>query len=197
MRRRLYRSRNEKVVAGVCGGLAEYFNIDPTLVRLAVVLLVFAGAGFPILAYIIAMIIVPKEPLLDGVETAADAAVGEANKVSSEERRQARAAAREAERELRRERREERERNRSTFSKVLPGGLLVLFGLLFMTKNFYWWHWGDLAPLALIFVGGYFILRQWDMKNTKNGSGDSSSGNDAGKGHNGHGAELSVNGGNS
>ena len=42
MRKRFYRSRDEKVVAGVCGGLAVYFNMDPTLVRLAVVLLVLA-----------------------------------------------------------------------------------------------------------------------------------------------------------
>lgn len=195
MRKRLYRSRNEKVIAGVCGGLAEYFNIDPTLVRLAVVLLVIAGAGFPILAYIIAMIIVPKEPFEFATSTAADVAVDEASKASSEERRAAKAAAREAERELRRQRREERERNRSTFSKVMPGALLVLFGLMFLTKNFFWWQWGDLAPLALIFLGAYFILRQWDLKRAENGSGDSAGGN--GANGNGHGPELSVNGGKS
>lgn len=50
------------MICGVCGGIAEYFNIDPTLVRLAVILFTFAG-GSGILAYLIAAIIVPDEPL--------------------------------------------------------------------------------------------------------------------------------------
>lgn len=60
--KRLYRSRKYRMICGVCGGIAEYFNIDPTLVRLAVILFTFAG-GSGILAYLIAAIIVPDEPL--------------------------------------------------------------------------------------------------------------------------------------
>lgn len=56
--RRLYRSRDERVVGGVCGGLAEYFGIDPLIVRIITVALVFAGgAGF--LAYLAAWLLVP------------------------------------------------------------------------------------------------------------------------------------------
>ena len=58
--KRLYRSRNQRMVCGVCGGIAEYFNIDPTLIRLALVL--FACTGTGILAYFIAAIIIPDEP---------------------------------------------------------------------------------------------------------------------------------------
>lgn len=58
--KRLYRSRKERMIAGVCGGIAEYFNVDPTIVRLAWILLTFAG-GAGIVAYIIAWIIVPEE----------------------------------------------------------------------------------------------------------------------------------------
>ncbi len=59
--KRLYRSRKERMVCGVCGGVAEYFNIDPTIVRLVFLLFVFwAGSG--ILAYILAAIIMPDEP---------------------------------------------------------------------------------------------------------------------------------------
>ena len=59
--KRLYKSSKEKMIAGVCGGIAEYFNIDPTLVRLgAVVLCVAAGSG--LLAYIVAAIIIPQDP---------------------------------------------------------------------------------------------------------------------------------------
>lgn len=61
--KRLYRSVDERMVAGVCGGIGEYFNVDPTLVRLLFV--VFAAAGGPgIIAYIILAIIVPEGPTL-------------------------------------------------------------------------------------------------------------------------------------
>ena len=60
MKKRLYRSTREKMIAGVCGGIAEYFDIDPTLVRLLwVVFCVMGGSG--VLAYLIAALIIPQE----------------------------------------------------------------------------------------------------------------------------------------
>lgn len=61
MGKRLYKSNTQKMVDGVCGGIAEYFNIDPTLVRLAWVLFCMAG-GSGILAYFIAAIVIPRNP---------------------------------------------------------------------------------------------------------------------------------------
>ena len=59
--KKLYKSKKSKMISGVCGGLGEYFNIDPTLVRLAfVILCIFAGGG--LIAYIVALIIVPEAP---------------------------------------------------------------------------------------------------------------------------------------
>ena len=59
MYKKLYRSVTDKMLAGVCGGLAEYFAIDPVIVRLIFVLaVIFGGSG--ILAYIILWIIIPK-----------------------------------------------------------------------------------------------------------------------------------------
>ncbi|MFW6021921.1 MAG: PspC domain-containing protein [Halanaerobiaceae bacterium] len=59
MSKRLYRSKEQRIIAGVCGGIAEYFNTDPTIVRLAWVLFAVAfGSG--ILAYIIAWIVIPE-----------------------------------------------------------------------------------------------------------------------------------------
>ena len=58
--KRLYRSKKDRMICGVCGVIANYFNIDPTLVRLAFVLIAM-GAGSGILAYIIAAIIIPDE----------------------------------------------------------------------------------------------------------------------------------------
>ena len=56
--KRLYRSRTNKVIGGVCGGIGEYFNIDPVLIRLVLVLFSFMGGG-GIIAYIIAWMVIP------------------------------------------------------------------------------------------------------------------------------------------
>ena len=61
MQKRLYRIVEGKMIAGVCGGIAEYLNIDPTVVRLIWALLALGGAG--ILDYIIAALIIPVKPL--------------------------------------------------------------------------------------------------------------------------------------
>ena len=61
MEKRLYRSTNNKMIAGVCGGVAEYFGLDPALVRLGwIVFCALGGSG--VLAYIIAAIVIPKAP---------------------------------------------------------------------------------------------------------------------------------------
>lgn len=58
--KKLHKSRNQKMVAGVCGGIAEYFNIDPTLVRLGFVALSFMLGG-GLLVYIVAAIVIPED----------------------------------------------------------------------------------------------------------------------------------------
>lgn len=59
--RRLYRaSKEDSIIAGVCAGIADYFRVDPVLVRLLWVLFVF-GFGFGILAYLLAWIIIPRK----------------------------------------------------------------------------------------------------------------------------------------
>lgn len=61
MEKRLYKSEKDKMLCGVCSGIAKYFDLDPTVVRLALVAFCLLG-GSGILAYIIAMIIIPDEP---------------------------------------------------------------------------------------------------------------------------------------
>lgn len=63
MDKKLYLSNTDKKVAGVCGGIAEYFNIDSTLVRLGWIVFICLG-GSGILGYIIAALIIPKSPNL-------------------------------------------------------------------------------------------------------------------------------------
>lgn len=58
---RLYRSRDDKLIAGVCGGLGKYLNIDPVIIRIILVVLFFT-VGSGILIYLIAWILIPLEP---------------------------------------------------------------------------------------------------------------------------------------
>ncbi|MBS1366645.1 MAG: PspC domain-containing protein [Oscillospiraceae bacterium] len=62
MEKKLYKSNQNKMIDGVCGGIAEYFGIDPTVVRLIWALFSLMG-GCGILAYIIAAIIIPRNPV--------------------------------------------------------------------------------------------------------------------------------------
>ncbi|MCR5032212.1 MAG: PspC domain-containing protein [Lachnospiraceae bacterium] len=59
--KKLYRSRRDQVFAGVCAGIADYFSVDPTLVRLITFLLIFPG-GMSIWVYIIAALVLPLKP---------------------------------------------------------------------------------------------------------------------------------------
>ncbi|MEZ4698967.1 MAG: PspC domain-containing protein [Rhodothermales bacterium] len=60
--KRLHRSMEDKMIAGVCSGIADYFDMDPTLIRVAYVLLSFLMVGFPgLILYIILAVIVPEE----------------------------------------------------------------------------------------------------------------------------------------
>lgn len=62
MEKKLYKSNDDKKIDGVCGGIAEYLNVDSTVIRLLwVIATAFAGAG--ILAYIAAALIIPRKPI--------------------------------------------------------------------------------------------------------------------------------------
>jgi phage shock protein PspC (stress-responsive transcriptional regulator) len=61
MEKKLYRSMENRKIAGVCGGLGEYFDIDPVIIRVVWILFMLAG-GTGILAYILAWIIIPDQP---------------------------------------------------------------------------------------------------------------------------------------
>ena len=60
--KRIYLSQTEKKMAGVCGGLGEYFDKDPTFIRVIFILLAFLS-GFGILLYLVMWLVVPKKPL--------------------------------------------------------------------------------------------------------------------------------------
>jgi phage shock protein C len=61
-RKKLMRSRVDRKIAGVCGGMAEYFDVDPTLVRVLWLIITLFTGGLGLIAYILAWIIIPEEP---------------------------------------------------------------------------------------------------------------------------------------
>ncbi len=64
MEKKLYRSRTNSMIGGVCGGLGEYLNIDPTILRVVAVLLIFAD-GIGLLAYLIGWLLIPRRPEME------------------------------------------------------------------------------------------------------------------------------------
>lgn len=154
MEKRLYRSRSDRMIWGVCGGLAKYFGIDPTIVRIIAVLLVFSGFG--ILAYIIMAIVVPLEgSKVTTPEETVRENIEEMKETASELGREIRStfAGEEGKSE---EVAKARHRRRNLF-----GIILIALGVIFLLGSFnlFWWfRWGNLWPLILVAIGVLIIL---------------------------------------
>lgn len=84
MKRKLYKSRENRVLCGVCGGLGEYFNLDPVIVRL--ILVVLCCVGFSgVIAYIVAALIIPEPPAVSEPPAASKAPIVSEAEVVSEQ----------------------------------------------------------------------------------------------------------------
>jgi phage shock protein PspC (stress-responsive transcriptional regulator) len=152
MGERLYRSRADRMVAGVAGGLAEIWDIDPSLLRILwAVLIVFTG-GIALLVYIVMAIVVPDEYDLyppDPATVAAAAAMVPSDPAAAQARAEARAARR-ASREA---------RGGRTSAGLIVGGFLVLLGTFFLIREFlpsidFDWFW----PLVLVGLGILLVV---------------------------------------
>jgi phage shock protein C len=144
--KRLYRSRTDRMVSGVCGGLAQYFEIDVTLVRLVfLLLLVFGGGGF--LIYIVLAIIVPEEGspagtpqevmqnnVQDFADRAKELGQGFGSGSTAAGNRQ---------------------------GALLVGGVLVAVGLLFLVQNLLHINFSQFWPLLLIVIGIALLVPQF------------------------------------
>ncbi len=155
MEKKLYRSRSDRMIGGVCGGLAKYFDMDPTIVRIIAVLLVFAN-GLGILAYIIMAIVVPLEgSKVTTPKEVVEENVEEMKKTASELGREVRSTLEGEEGES-----EEVAKVRHHRRNIL-GIILIVLGILFLLGSFdlFWWfHWDNLWPLILVAVGVLIIL---------------------------------------
>ncbi len=155
MDKRLYRSRSDRMLWGVCGGLAKYFDMDPTIVRVLAVLLIFAN-GLGILAYIIMAIVVPLE----------GSKVATAKETMKENVEDMKETASELGREVRSTFVEEEVKSEAV-DKVhhrrrnILGIIIIVLGILFLlgSFDFFWWFsWGNLWPLILVVVGLLIIF---------------------------------------
>jgi phage shock protein PspC (stress-responsive transcriptional regulator) len=134
MAKRLYRSTTNRTIWGVCGGLGEYFGMDPVLVRVIFVVLALAsGVGF--LLYIILAIV---------TSTGSVPATVSPEGIQQEET--------------------ERSPQEASRGAMVAGAVLVALGLLFLLSNlglFWWLSWGNLWPLILIAFGVAVFLGRW------------------------------------
>ena len=151
MNSRLFRSRDDRMIAGVAGGLAELWDADPSLVRLGWALLAIFTGGIAIIVYIVLAIVVPEGDDLDFVTPGPAAEPGTAS--PAELAHAARAAAREA----RRERRELRRATRGTGPRtgaIVIGLLFILGGAWFLARQYLpWLDWDWVWPSSLVAVG--------------------------------------------
>ncbi|MBB6217099.1 phage shock protein C [Anaerosolibacter carboniphilus] len=135
MTKQLYRSKKNRVISGVCGGIAEYLDLDPTLIRLLWVLITVPG-GIGFIAYLVSIIIIPENPYHFGI---ADHAEEQTSMFDGENHSQ---------------------QEISQKNRTLAGVLLIVLGVVFFSKQFF--HWidiGRLWPLLLIGGGIYIIYK--------------------------------------
>ena len=154
MEKRLHRSKSDRMIWGVCGGLAEYFDVDPTLIRIITVLSIFiSGAG--ILAYIILAIVIPSES--SKATTPKDAIKENVEEVKE--------TASELGREIQSTFTGKDESEETTGVRYrrrnLLGILIITIGVLFLMSSFnlFWWfRWSYLWPIIIIAIGLLIIV---------------------------------------
>lgn len=155
MQKRLYRSRTERMIWGVCGGLAEYFNVDPTIVRVIAVLSVLVS-GLGILAYIILAIVIP-------LESSQAAAPKDVIRENVEEMKETASG---LGREIRDSFARKEGSTEGTFRAHHRGGniigiILILVGLFLLLGRldvFWWLRWGYIWPLIIVAIGVLVLL---------------------------------------
>ena len=146
MNKKLYRSTKDKMLGGVAAGLAEYFDIDPTLVRVLFVVTLFLG-GTGILAYIILWIVVPEEPIVIPFAGTPDEKTEKENAESKSEG-QFDAKAYYASLDKKREKR-----------RVFAGLILLVLGMIFLADNFIpRIRIGEFWPLILVAIGVAILI---------------------------------------
>jgi len=148
--KRLYRSRDDRVIAGVCSGLGKYLDVDPVIIRLiwaATILL--AGAG--IFLYIVAWIIIPEEPLKNRTTQTPDEAGSDVYDSEFDQTTGAYNSEQKIKEQLEKERR----------GKLAIGVGIVIVGIVFLFSQIFSFNisWRVIIGILLVLAGGAVLLR--------------------------------------
>lgn len=153
-KRKLTRSEEDKIIAGICGGLGEFFAIDPVIMRILFVVLALAD-GIGILVYVIMWLIVPTQTSTSANPTDT---INENAKQMGEE---IETFAHKLEEKIQNQESEQDTTNETNWFGIA----LVVIGIWFLLENFGFGlhiNLGRLWPVILIAAGGYFILQKND-----------------------------------
>ncbi|MBN1134221.1 MAG: PspC domain-containing protein [Methanosarcinaceae archaeon] len=164
VKRRLTKSKDDRVIEGVCGGLAEYFEIDSVIVRLVFLISVFIN-GFGILLYIILMIVMPKQDIEeqsqpskiinDNVQHMGEQVKDMIENISEQTEESVKEKLTDSDQKMK------KAHERSKWF----GALIILLGIFFFLDelNLVWWFNEDLfLPLLLIFIGLWILIKRGD-----------------------------------
>lgn len=136
MDKKLYRSRRNAVLGGVCGGIGDYFDIDPVLVRIIWLFAIFSGIG--VLAYFVCWIVIPQRPSIlskDDRQEYEDGYYDESYYEKKVERREK--------------------------SKLVLGSMLIIIGGFSLMERFVpWFNFDFIWPVMLILCGFYLIYKE-------------------------------------
>lgn len=138
--KKLYRSRTNRVISGVAGGLGEYFDIDPVIFRILFVLFLLVG-GFALILYIILILVIPLE---------SEQGIGKKKTQSGKGAQKSGSKGKE-------------EKSQFT-AKRLIGLIVVLFGIVILISNLFslnwgWFRWGIFWAIIIIIIGSFFLLK--------------------------------------
>jgi len=156
MNDRLYRSRDDRMLAGVAGGLAEYWDADPSLIRIAWAFLAIFTGGIALIAYIVMAIVVPEDP---DVPVFATGPAEPAPVPPTADWQSQHAANRAAARAARRQARAQRRASGPHTGALIIGAVLVLLGTWFLLEEFVPAFNADMFwPLALVGLGALILV---------------------------------------
>ncbi len=155
MDKRLYRSSHDRVFLGVCGGMGEYFKIDPVLVRAITVILIVVTGFFPgIIAYLVLALVLPlegstradpKDSLRENMDDLRDTTARMGQEIQSTWENRPPATGTSA------------PTNRSQNGIVILGLIIIALGILFLLGNIFGWFWPFVWPVLLI-AGGIIVI---------------------------------------
>lgn len=166
--KKIYRSNTDKMIGGVCGGIAEYFAIDPTIVRLLAIILIF-GRGFGLLAYIIAWVIIPERSALrrrskSEIELPVETNYDYQDDILDEDDLQGNYTAEEISSANKEENNENNifatDKDDDERKQRTAGFIIIAAGLLFLVNNLLpHFHWERFWPLCIIAFGLFLLFK--------------------------------------